>query len=126
MTLPIALVDGEEYLIREVQEMLRPEIEVVHVCIDVDTALTELQPGFAGSHRCPVGSNADLPPDQRRPPRAVLVDARMPVGLELRIGNVAGVPTVRTRPGPPAAGLVADLIRGEVRRLIDEGAIQPE
>ncbi|KAK3291912.1 uncharacterized protein B0H64DRAFT_377484 [Chaetomium fimeti] len=125
--IPIALVQSNEDFARYFVEALRPEFEVVHVCLSAEAAVAELgiPTPLCPPHEFPAGGNALVPPPWRKAPRAVVVGLDIEPGTEDAIEaaiqpETADVPVVR------APGRDADDIRDVLRRFVADGTITVE
>ncbi|KAK3940848.1 hypothetical protein QBC46DRAFT_119533 [Diplogelasinospora grovesii] len=71
----VATYGRDPKIAQSVSAKLLPDIEVVHVCLDLPTALRELPPLFSGdlsiTPSSGLGSNTSLPPSDRKIPTAV-------------------------------------------------------
>ncbi|KAK0720322.1 hypothetical protein B0H67DRAFT_486294 [Lasiosphaeris hirsuta] len=73
--IPVVTYGRDAKIAESVREKLLPDIEVVHSCLDINTALTELPALFGGEldvlPASGLGTNATFPVEKRKVPQAV-------------------------------------------------------
>ncbi|KAK3293108.1 uncharacterized protein B0H64DRAFT_403522 [Chaetomium fimeti] len=136
--IPIALVEANEDFARAIQRELLPQFLVVHVCLSAERATFELANCYAGPaagspHECPVGSNMQVPAEERSEPRAVLVGTSIEDRAIFAIRDSAerGLPDITTvkmdvGDDPTDVGMVMIRIHEQLDRLVDEGVLRAE
>ncbi|KAK4213154.1 hypothetical protein QBC37DRAFT_180784 [Rhypophila decipiens] len=80
--IPIASFGNNSQVAQDIRSKLLPEYDITHICLTLDAAQSELPALFAGAlETAPssgLGSNANLPPTQRKIPQALIFGGGVP------------------------------------------------
>ncbi|KAK3940905.1 hypothetical protein QBC46DRAFT_384098 [Diplogelasinospora grovesii] len=80
--IPIATYGKNSQITQGLRERLLPQYEMAHICVSYEAALHEFPAVCAGDleteQSSGLGSNAELPPAERKVPRAVILGGGVP------------------------------------------------
>ncbi|KXX74900.1 Matrilin-4 [Madurella mycetomatis] len=102
MAIPIASVGANRDVAEAIRNLLLPEYDVTHTCLDIGTALSELPAICSGQLETEIssglGTNVERPISERLPPRAIVFGGGVPDDQVVAVTGVvhATAPNVKT------------------------------
>ncbi|KAG7283985.1 hypothetical protein NEMBOFW57_010343 [Staphylotrichum longicolle] len=142
--IPLATLGANPEVAKQIQALLLPEYDLVHICLTPTQAVAELPPLCAGALDTPdssgLGSNAALPAGERRVPRGIIFGGgvgdedleRVMRAVRERVPEEdGGVKVVRvTREDVlakgatgPSAGVIGEVLREKLAGLVQRGEL---
>ncbi|KAK3899275.1 hypothetical protein C8A05DRAFT_37112 [Staphylotrichum tortipilum] len=138
--IPLASLGANAEVAKQIQALLLPEYDIVHVCTTPATASSELPPLCAGAldtiDTTGCGSNAARPVAERRLPRAIIFGGGIAdedvVAVMEKVGErVEGVKAVRVTRADvlakgatgPSPGVIVEVLREKLGGMVEGGEI---
>ncbi|KAL2176522.1 uncharacterized protein P884DRAFT_244956 [Thermothelomyces heterothallicus CBS 202.75] len=141
--IPLATLGANPEVAKKIQDLLLPEYDLVHICLDLDSAIAELPGVCAGGANAAsllpssgLGSNVSRPAAERKVPRGIIfgagisdgdlarvMDAVKKVAPETKVVRVTREAILAKGAQTPSPEIITKVLREILAAMVEKGEL---